>query len=158
MLRAWQAHCDERGIILVAPKAANINAWSADETEFVRGVVDHIRSQYSVDPARIAVLGAAEGGKFAWLTAFKHRDLFRGIAIASAPLSQPPPDNDPDFPQQILALSSEGDPQHARIEASVQILQQLKFPAVLLTTPATDVSQEAGAERIALWLDTLDRI
>ncbi|MBL8851253.1 MAG: PDZ domain-containing protein [Planctomycetaceae bacterium] len=158
MLRAWQSFCVLRGIILVAPKAADISAWTPGESEFVRGVVEQIRSQYTIDPARIAVHGAGGGGAFAWHVAFKHRDLFRGIAVAGAPLVQPPPDNEPDFPQQILVLAAQDDPRFPRLEASAQLLQEMKFPAVLLTLPGEELAPEFTAIRIAHFIDALDRI
>jgi serine protease Do len=158
MLRNWQQVCNERGVILVAPQAADINSWTAGEAEFVAGVVEHIRSQYSIDPARITVLGLGDGGKLAWHVAFKHRDLFRGIAVASAPLSERPPDNDPDFPQQILTICSQGDPQLPRVTESVDILRQLEFPAASITTPPAEGLPAEAIDQITLWFDALDRI
>lgn len=158
LLREWQKVCEERGIILAGPKAADINGWTPDESEVVRGVVDDLRSKYSIDPARIALHGAGIGGTFAWQVAFKHRDLFRGVAVVSAPLSQPPPDNDPDFPLQIVAACGQEARVQPRVEASVQLLQQMKFPAVLLPVPGKEVSPESLAAQIAAWLDALDRI
>lgn len=158
MLRAWQAPCDQRGIILVAPKAADIGAWTPAESEFVRGVVEHIQGRYSIDRGRIAVCGAGNGGALAWQSAFKHRELYRGIAVVGAPLSRPPPDNDPDYPQQVLAACGAEDPLQPRVAASVELLQQMKFPAVLLEVPGGEVAPAAIAERLAVWLDTLDRI
>ena len=104
------------------------------------------------------VHGAGIGGTFAWQVAFKHRDLFRGVAVVSAPLSQPPPDNDPDFPLQIVAACGQEARVQPRVEASVQLLQQMKFPAVLLPVPGKEVSPESLAAQIAAWLDALDRI
>ena len=158
MLTAWRQQCDERGIILVAPQAADINGWTAGEAEFVVGVVEHIRESYSIDPARIAVHGFREGGMFAWHLAFKHRDLFRGIVAASAPLRRPPPDNDPDFPQQILTVCPEGDRLLPKVEQSVEILRKQKFPAASLTTPEADADPDLAVDQIAIWLDALDRI
>jgi len=158
VLRAWQSVCNERGIILVAPKAADISSWTPGESEFVRGVVEQIRSQYTIDPARISAYGAGVGGSFAWHVAFKHRDMFRGIVVAGAPLVQPPPDNDPNFPQQILVLSAQESPHHPHVEASAQLLQEMKFPAVLLTLSGEELAPEFTADQIAFFLDALDRI
>lgn len=158
VLRAWQSICDERGIILVAPKAADIAGWTPGESEFVRGVVEQIRTLYTIDPARISAYGAGVGGSFAWHVAFKHRDVFRGIVVESAPLVQQPPDNDPDFPQQILVLSAQENPHHPRIETSAQLLQEMKFPAILLTMPGGELAPFATAESIARFVDALDRI
>jgi serine protease Do len=158
LLRAWQDTCQERGIILVGPKAADISGWTPDEAEFVRGVIEQIRSQYSIDTARVALHGAGVGGSFAWHLAFKYRELIRGVAVVGAPLNQPPPDNDPDFPLQVLAASAKEDRAEPRIEASIKLLQDMKYTSVLLTEPGAESDPAQFAAPIALWLDALDRI
>jgi serine protease Do len=157
-LRAWQPLCDERGLILVAPKAADINAWTADEAEFVHGVVEHMQATYKIDPARIALLGEAVGGAFAWHVGFKHRELFRGIAVVGAPLRSPPPDNDPDFPQQLLLVGATDNALRPQIEATVEILRTLKFPTAALTPAGEAAPPDTIAPQLARWLDALDRI
>jgi serine protease Do len=157
MLRAWQPLCNERGIILVAPKAADINSWTADEAEFVRGVVERMQATYAIDPSRVAVLGDGVGGAFAWHVGFKQRELFRGVAVVGAPLRRPPPDNDPKFPQQLVVIGSAEDRLRPQLDKTIEVLRKLKFPIAGLT-PAEDASPSAIAPQLALWLDSLDRI
>ena len=161
MMRLWQTHCDRRGIILVGPKAADINNWTPEEAEFVRGAAEQMIELYSIDPARVVVHGHAAGGQFAWHVGFKYRDLFPGIAASAAPLQQPPPDNDPDFRQQLHLLCRESDPSHPLVTQTAQALrEQFKFPVTLSVTPEEDGQylSEESLERLALWLDAIDRI
>jgi len=157
MLRAWQPLCNERGIILVAPKAADIQSWTAAEAEFVRGVVERMQETYAVDPARVAVLGEGQGGAFAWHAGFKQRELFRGLAVVGAPLRTPPPDNDPKFPQQLVVIASAEDQLRPQLDKTVEALRKLKFPTAALTPPE-EAAPPAISPQLALWLDTLDRI
>ena len=159
MMRLWQTECDRRGIILVAPKAADISGWTPGEAEAVRAVVEAMQAAYTIDPARIVVHGHAGGGQFAWFTAFKHRDLFRGIMVSSSPLRQPPPDNDPTQRQQLHLLRGETDALRAAIDQSAAGLRQLKFPVTV--TPVPEISEQypdAAVQSMLLWIDALDRI
>jgi serine protease Do len=158
MLRAWQALCNERGIILLAPKAADINSWTADEAEFVRGVVEHVQATYTIDPSRVAVLGDGVGGAFAWHVGFKHRELFRGIAVVGAPLRMPPPDNDPKLPQQLVVIGGAEDQLRPQLDTTIEVLRKLKFPTATLTPTGAGAPPQSIAPQLALWLDALDRI
>lgn len=158
LFRALQSHCDERGIILAAPKAAEIGGWTPGESEFVRAVVEHLQTRYAIDPARIALHGFAGGGSFAWLVGFKHRDLFRGLSIASAPLNQPPPENDPDLRLQLHLSCGDDDPLRDRVEQSVTLLKESKYPVTLTTVAGGEAYPAAAVESMVIWLDCLDRI
>ncbi len=159
MMRLWQTECDRRGMILVAPKAADISGWTPGEAEGVKAIVQAMQSAYTIDPARIIVHGHAGGGQFAWYTAFKHRDLFRGIMVSSAPLRQPPPDNDPNLRQQVHLLRGETDALRAAIDQTAEGLRKLKFPVTV--TPVPEIGEQypdAAIEPMVLWIDALDRI
>ena len=97
MLKAWQTICDERGLILLAPKAKQISGWTPDEMEFIHDAVEEFQKKYAIDPTRVVLHAMGSSGGIAWATAFKHRSEFHGIAVVGAPLPAPPPDNEPDF-------------------------------------------------------------
>jgi serine protease Do len=160
LMRQWQSHCDRRGIILAGPKAADISGWTPGETDFVRGVVEQIQRQYHIDRQRIIVHGHGASGQFAFDVGFKHRDLFRGLAVGSAPLRTPPPDNDPDFRQQLYLVCGEEDPLLPAVTQTAQGLRNFKFP-VTFTTLSGAGEQYPGddaVEEIVRWIDALDRI
>lgn len=160
VLKAWQTHCDRRGLILIAPKAADVSGWGAGDAEFVRNAIEETQRQYRIDPLRIVLHGQAEGGRLAWETAFQHRDLVRGVMVVGAPLREPPPDNDPDFRLQTCLITADGDPLRERIEKSVEVLRKARFPAQLLVAPDADARYlpAATVDELAGWLDALDRI
>ena len=65
-----QEQCDRRGIILAAPRAADLSGFSGGEAEFVKSLVEQMQREYAIDPARICIHGHAEGGLFAWNVGF----------------------------------------------------------------------------------------
>lgn len=160
MLKLWQEQCDRRGIILAAPRAADLSGFSGGEAEFVKSLVEQMQREYAIDPARICIHGHAEGGLFAWNVGFKSRELFRAIAVSSAPLREPPPENDPRYRLQLHVLYGEQDAATPRIEKSVEVLQQLKYPLHVekLTGVGDGYPSAEAIERLATWIDCLDRI
>jgi serine protease Do len=160
MMRLWQSHCDRRGMILVGPKAAEVSGWTPGEADFVRGVVEHLQAAYTIDPARIVVHGHGDGGQFAFHVAFRDRNLFRGIAAGSAPLRAPPPDNDPEFRQQLYVLCGEQDPLLPAVTQTVSGLKRLKFPVTFRQVPEAGESYPDAeiVDEIGRWIDALDRI
>jgi serine protease Do len=160
MLRLWREHCDRRGLILVAPRAGDLSGWTPGESEIVRQIVEQVQQEYTIDPARICLHGHAEGGRFAWSTAFKHRELFRGVVASAAPLREPPPDNDPDFRTQLCLVVGQDDPLRPRVERSGEILRSMKYPTRLIVVPELGEAYPPAevVDQLARWIDLLDRI
>jgi serine protease Do len=160
LMRQWQSHCDRRGIILAGPKAADISGWTPGETDVVRSVVEQLQGQYSIDRQRIVVHGHGASGQFAFDVGFKHRGLFRGLVVGSAPLRTPPLDNDPDFRQQFYLVCGEDDPLLSAVTQTAEILRKFRFPISLVTLPdaGEQYPEDEAVEQIVRWLDALDRI
>jgi serine protease Do len=160
MLKSWQTLCDERGLILLAPKAGQIAGWIPDEIEFVKDTVDMFLEKYAIDRSRVVLHGYGSGGGFAYAVAFKHRELVKGVSTVAMPMLSPPPDNEPDFRVQFHLTSGENDPQHRGVEATVKGLRELKFPVVQMTIEGAGHKYPTGdyLTEIALWIDALDRI
>jgi serine protease Do len=160
MIKSWQTLCNERGIILLAPKAKQIAAWTPDEAEFVKDMTEQFLEKYSIDKSRVVIHGLGMGGAFAYQIAFKHRDLYRGIAAVGAPLMSPPPDNEPDFRTQFHLTSGDNDPQHRLVLLTAKGLRDMKYPVSQKTIENGDATYPPASaiEEIAVWVDMLDRI
>jgi len=72
---------------LLLPQAKSERAWLPTETGFMRRKIENPMTGYSIDPARIVIFGADGSGAMAFLTAFQHRDLIRGVASLNGPIS-----------------------------------------------------------------------
>ncbi len=76
------------GAVVVSPDAPG-RRWDNETSE--RGVlalIDDVRAQYAIDPARILVTGFSMGGRGTWYFAGRHPDLF-SAAIPMAARSDP---------------------------------------------------------------------
>ena len=160
MLKNWQTLCDERGLILLAPKAAQIAGWIPDELEFVKDTTEMFIEKYSIDRSRVVLHGYGASGGFAYQVAFKHRQLFKGISTVAAPLSAPPPDNEPDFRLQFHLTSGDNDPLYRGVQGSAKGLRDMKYPVVEMTMEGAGHKYPTGdyLTEIAIWIDSLDRI
>lgn len=158
--KAWQTLCDERGIILLAPKAKQIGGWTPDETEFIKDAVEEFAGKYSIDRNRVVLHAFGSSGPIAWVTAFKHRTLFRGLSVVASPLGFPPPDNEPELRLQLHLASGTGDPIHRAVVATAKALREMKFPVVLTSIPEGGHKYPPAeiVNEIAVWVDALDRI
>lgn len=158
MLRFWREECQERGIILAGPRAENLAGWSATDEQHVKDIVDWVREQYRIDPSRIAVMGAEEGGAFATRLAFKYRDQFRGLIALESPLRMPPPDNDPNHRLLIAMTAAPATRQRERIEKSVELLRKQRFPTALIDSEEPQGFSADLVNSLVQWLDALDRL
>lgn len=161
MMKSWQTLCDERGLILLAPKAGQIAGWIPDETEFIKDAVEQFLEKYSIDRLRVVLHGyGTSGGGFAYQMAFKHRQLFKGVSAVAAPMMTPPPDNEPDFRLQFHFVCGDNDPLYRGVQATAKGLREMKFPVVETTIDGGGHKYPAGdyLTEIAIWVDSLDRI
>lgn len=158
--RSWKTLCDRRGLILLGPKAEKVGGWTPLEAEYVKDCVEWAKEKYRIDPQRILLHSYSNGGPFAWHLAFKHRDLFRGVAMASQPLVGALPENEPELRQQFYFVCGDQDPLFAPVKSTVEGIRRAKFPAVLTPIPglAHKYPAEDDLEEIARWIDCLDRI
>ncbi|WP_437204514.1 PDZ domain-containing protein [Planctomicrobium sp. SH664] len=159
-LRAWTDICRDRGLILVGPRSGDIGGWTPDQEDAVKGVVEWLGERYRLDPARLIVMGREDSGIFASRLAFKYRDLVRGLIVIQAPLRSLPPDNAPEFPLQVVFASAVDSPQREIIDQSANVLRERKFPTLQLPWSAPDNNgfPSETVDRLAVWLDLLDRI
>ncbi len=160
MLKAWQTHCEEWGIILLAPKAKNLAGWTPDETEFVKDLTEQFQQKYKIDRTRTALHTHAATGMFAFGLTFKHRTLFRGMIGSACSLPGPPPDNEPESRQQFHLTSVDTDPLHRLVLMTAKALRDQTFPVVHTILHAGGGKYPGGSTllEMAIWLDSLDRI
>lgn len=160
MLRRWKTLCERRGLILVGPKANDISGWTPNDASFVTDLIASIRERYTIDPARIVVHTFGDGGKLAYLTAFREREVVRGVATVASPVRIPPPENHPEHRLQFALLCGEEDAVLESLQSSAEGLRRLKFPVWTETIPDTghEYPDEDVVERVTVWIDALDRI
>ena len=160
VLKAWKAHCEERGIILLAPKAKSTMSWTANEAQFIKELTEDFLKKYSIDRRRVALHSMGATGGLAYALAFQERAIYRAVLNIQTVLRLPPPDNEPDFSLQLFLVGMEKDPLHKGVKANAEALRKLKFPVVYrqLAGEVTEYPAEPAVAEFARWLDVLDRI
>jgi serine protease Do len=160
MFKEWKSICDRRGLILVGPKADKPAGWQPGEADFIKQLISHLRTTYTIDPSRIVLHSFGTGAGLAWMVGGKHRDLIRGVVVAGAPYLGQPMDNEPELRQQFFFVCGDGDPVFPKVKASVDGLRKLKFPVSFSTIKGSGAKypEESAIEEIGRWVDSLDRI
>ena len=161
LLGLWRGLCQERGVIIVAPRAADlVGGWTANDTEFVKDAVVRMKEQYTIDPGRVIVHGYADGSDFAFQLAFKYREHFTAVAAASGTLPPAPDENRPEQRLQFYVAVGEKDPQRGALQAAANALREMKFPVTLSVVPDWEnkYPPEGTVEELVRWVDGLDRI
>ena len=156
----WKPICDERGLILVGPRAKNIAGWSLNEAGFIEALVQEMQQKYRIDSRRVVLHSYSDGCRFSFHLAFKYRSLFRGVAASSEPLRLAPPENRPDLRLQFFLSCGDKDNLHRLVQRTRTRLAAMKFPVVLTTVPGEGHSYPPipVLDAIARWIDMLDRI
>lgn len=160
LVALWKPLCEQFGLILLAPKAADPKRWQPGEVEFVRKTLDEVMRGYAVDPSRVVVHGYQAGGAMAWAVALARREVIRGVATvdAVAPLRAQLPENDP---FQRFAVYSSASPKSTvatPLEALMKRLRELKFPVTVKQQTDNNYLSADGMRELLRWVDTLDRI
>jgi len=159
LLARWQRACADHDLILVAPRAVDPNRWGRAELEFIRKVLDEVRSRYSIDPLRVAAHGYQTGGAMGYVLAFNLRDRIRGVAAVDAPLPLPPPENDPLQRLTVLLTTARASTYARQIDAAISALRARKYSVTVLDQgdQARYLSDDEFSQLLR-WLDSLDRI
>lgn len=79
-----------------------------DDSGYIRGIIDQIKSRYNVDPGRVYVMGHSNGGFMSYRMAYEHSDAIAAIAsLAGANhLDQRDP---PPYPVHVLQIHGTDD-------------------------------------------------
>ena len=160
LVARWKPLCERHDLILLAPKSADATKWLPTEIPFIRKTIDDLASRYQIDRTRIVTHGFQAGGALAYLVAFGHRDLIRGVAAVDAPppLRSQAPENDPIQRLAIYTTFAEKSKLAKAITAGVDKLKELKFPVTVKTLPDARYLNDEELTELVRWLDTLDRI
>lgn len=159
--KQWAHVAQQYGLIVAAPRARLANMWLPAETDVIRKVIDHVVQNYRVDRDRVAVHGTGASGAMAYLTAFRLRDVVRGIVAIDAAiplLVARPPDVDPIERLGVVLVRFAESPAKSRMEQNASLLREMKYPVIDVELPGAgrEVNDETQAG-ILRWLDTLDK-
>ena len=160
MFDLWKPICEQRGLILVGPRAKEIAGWNLNEAGFIEALVKEVQQKYNIDDQRIVLHGYSDGCRFAYHLAFKYRSLFRGVAASSEPLKVTPPENRPDLRLQFFLSCGDKDNLYRRVQQTRNRLVGMKFPVTFSTLAGAghEYPTIPVLDAIGRWIDMLDRI
>jgi len=162
IFKEWKSICEQRGIIIVGPSAQDVVHWDRGESEFVKEVIESMKTRYTIDSKRIFLVSHSNGGEFAFHLAFKYRELFRGVAISGASIKGQPPETDPDFPLSLYFILNANNPFNKLLQPKIEAIRKMNYPTVFQLIkndkPVGDYLEKPFLEEIGRWADSLDRI
>lgn len=158
LVERWKPICDEFGLILVAPKAAEPAAWQPTELDFVKRALGHVSDQYGVDRARIVAAGEQAGAVLAYVMAFQAREQIRGVVAINGAAAGRLGENEPLQRLAFYVADSEQSRFRQQSLATIEKLRDMKYP-VTIRERAEDRSLSADElQEVGRWIDSLDRI
>jgi len=159
LLRQWKPHCDAANLILVAPESADPKKWAPGDVATVGKVLDEVASTYTVDPARVALLGHKGGGTTAYVAALANRDKVRAVALVGGALTGRPPDNEPLRRLAVYVARAKDSPGAAALKKAIALLREKKIPVTEkdLGQEPRPLNDDELAELVR-WIDMQDRI
>lgn len=89
----WKDLAAKEGIIVAGPDSLNPQVWSSptDGPDFLRDLVENIKSRYTIDPRRVYLFGHSGGAVFALYMSLLESQYFAATAIHAGAIKQ----NDP---------------------------------------------------------------
>jgi poly(3-hydroxybutyrate) depolymerase len=83
LVEKWKDLAAREGIILVGPDSQDNSRWSSpvDGPDFLRDVVENIKTKYTIDPRRVYLFGHSAGAVFALYMSLLESQYFAATAI-----------------------------------------------------------------------------
>ncbi|MFY9556019.1 MAG: dienelactone hydrolase family protein [Blastocatellia bacterium] len=86
----WKDLASKEGIILVGPDSIDSSRWSSpvDGPDFLRDVVENVKTRYTINPRRVYLFGHSGGAVFALYMSLFESKYFAATAIHAGALRQ----------------------------------------------------------------------
>ena len=83
LVEKWKDIADQEGFILAGPNSLDSAKWSStdDSADFLREIVEQLKSKYSVDPKRVFLFGHSAGAVYALNLSMSQSEYFAATAV-----------------------------------------------------------------------------
>jgi len=83
LVEKWKEIADQEGFIVAGPNAMNSAEWSStdDSADFLREIVEQLKSMYSIDPKRVFLFGHSAGAVYALNLSMSESEYFAATAV-----------------------------------------------------------------------------
>ena len=88
LVEKWKDYAKKEGIILAGPDALNLRGWSSpqDGPDFLRDLVEELKTKYPVNPRRVYLFGHSAGAIFALQISLMESQYFAATAVHAGAL------------------------------------------------------------------------
>ena len=132
LVEKWKDYAKKEGIIIAGPDATNLRGWASpqDGPDFLRDLVEELKSKYPVNPRRVYLFGHSAGAIFALEISLMESQYFAATAIHAGAL---PPDD-----MNLLDLAKR------KIPFSIQVGDSDEFFPVKIVRATSDALKAKG--------------
>jgi poly(3-hydroxybutyrate) depolymerase len=90
LVEKWKDIAKKEGIIIAGPDASNLQGWGwpQDGPDFLRDLVEEVKSKYPVNPRRVYLFGHSAGAIFALQMSLMESQYFAATAIHAGALRE----------------------------------------------------------------------
>ena len=83
LVEKWKDIADQEGFIVAGPNALNSAEWNStdDGADFLREIVEQLKSKYSIDPKRVFLFGHSAGAVYALNLSMSQSEYFAATAV-----------------------------------------------------------------------------
>jgi poly(3-hydroxybutyrate) depolymerase len=132
LVEKWKDFAKKEGIIIAGPDASNLKGWGwpQDGPDFLRDLVEELKSKYPVNPRRVYLFGHSAGAIFALEMSLMESQYFAAAAIHAGAL---PPDD-----MNLMDLAKR------KIPFSIQVGDSDEFFPVKIVRGTSDALKAKG--------------
>jgi poly(3-hydroxybutyrate) depolymerase len=89
LVEKWKEFAKKEGIIIVGPDATNLQGWASpqDGPDFLRDLVEELKTKYPINPRRVYLFGHSAGACFALHMSLMESEYFAATAIHAGALT-----------------------------------------------------------------------
>jgi poly(3-hydroxybutyrate) depolymerase len=90
LIEHWQKLAEQEGIILAGPDARNSEGWAIPEDgpQFLRDLVEELKSKHPVNPRRVYLFGHSAGAVFGLFMSALESEYFAAVAVSAGALKK----------------------------------------------------------------------
>lgn len=154
LVEKWKDYAKQQGIILAGPDASNSQGWSApqDGPDFLRDLVEELKTKYPVNPRRVYLFGHSAGACFAIHMSLMESQYFAAAAIHAGALRSEREFSLIDLPKRKIPISIQVGDSDAffplkEVRATSKALQEAGFPVDMVEIKNHDHNYYSSAPK-----------
>ena len=90
LVEKWKDYAKKENIIIAGPDATNLRGWGSpqDGPDFLRDLVEELKSKYPINPRRVYLFGHSAGASFSLHMGLMESEYFAAVAIHAGALTK----------------------------------------------------------------------